>query len=197
MIGSRQRTALLVLDMQNGLCDPRGSTSTLGVDVAKCTAAIAPCRTLITAARDHHVPVIHCTTELASATPPPGSLAAVFDIAGMAPGTWDAEIVDSLQPAPGDHRIVKHRWNAFYGTPLDSLLFDLRIETVIAIGVRTNLSVQSTVRDAAHRDYRTYVVGDATADIDPETHAGALRALGWAFCTVVSTEEVLAAWTTE
>ena len=102
-----------------------------------------------------------------------------------------------LKPEAGDYRVVKHRWNAFYGTPLDSLLFDLRVETVITIGVRTNLSVESTVRDSAHRDYRNCVVRDATADVSEERHVRALRALEWAFCTVVSTQQVLSAWGAE
>ena len=140
------------------------------------------------------MPVIYCTTELPAGTTPPGSLARLAEVSGLAPGVWDAEIIDLMKPEVGDYRIVKHRWNAFYGTPLDSLLFDLGVETVITTGVRTNLSVQSTVRDCAHRDYRNFVVSDATADVDRETHARALRALEWAFCTVVSTEQILSAW---
>jgi ureidoacrylate peracid hydrolase len=197
MIGPTDRTALLVLDIQNGLCDPRGSLSALGLDARGCAAAIGPCRTLVAAARERNVPVIYCTTELPAGTIPPGSLSRVAEVSGLAPGTWDAEIIDLLKPEAGDYRVVKHRWNAFYGTPLDSLLFDLRVETVITIGVRTNLSVQSTVRDSAHRDYRNCVVSDATADVSEERHVRALRALEWAFCTVVSTQQVLSAWGAE
>ena len=37
-------------------------------------------------------------------------------------------------------------------------------------GVSTSWVVLSTVRDAADRDYRIYVLADASADPDPEVH---------------------------
>jgi len=64
------------------------------------------------------------------------------------------------------------------------------------VGVRTNLSIQSTVRDAAHREFRVTVVADATADVDPEDHRLALESLGWAFATIASSEDVLQRWQT-
>jgi nicotinamidase-related amidase len=67
----------------------------------------------------------------------------------------------------------------------------------VVIGVRTNLAVQSTVRDAAHREYRVTVVADATADVDPDDHRLALESLGWAFATVASIDEVVERWPAE
>jgi nicotinamidase-related amidase len=45
------------------------------------------------------------------------------------------------------------------------------IDTLILAGISTSGVVLSTVRDASDRDYRIFVLADAGADPDPETHA--------------------------
>ena len=54
----RDRTALIVVDMQNGFCDPAGSAAQVGFDISMCRAAIEPCVRLVEAARAHDIPVI-------------------------------------------------------------------------------------------------------------------------------------------
>jgi nicotinamidase-related amidase len=184
----------LVVDAQHGWCDPAGSTATAGVDVTPCAAAVEVAARLVAAARAHGVPVVHATTELAPGRPAPGSLGRLAAIGGLAPGSWDAEVVAPLRPGPGEPHVTKHRWNAFFGTPLDTILLDLAVEDLVIVGLRTNLSIQSTARDAAHREYRVTVVSDATADVDPEDHRLALESLGWAFATIAPSDEVLAGW---
>jgi len=44
------------------------------------------------------------------------------------------------------------------------------IATLILAGVSTSGVVLSTVRDAADRDYRVFVLADATADPEPGVH---------------------------
>ena len=53
-----ERTALLVVDMQNGFCHSEGSAAKIGFDINMCQAAIEPCRRLIAGAREQGVPVI-------------------------------------------------------------------------------------------------------------------------------------------
>ena len=48
---------------------------------------------------------------------------------------------------------------------------DRGITTLILAGVSTSGVVLSTVREAADRDYRIYVLADASADRDPHVHA--------------------------
>ena len=47
------------------------------------------------------------------------------------------------------------------------------------------------------RDYRTFVVGDATGELDQQRHEMALATLGFGFGRVVHIEDVLRAWATE
>lgn len=50
--------------------------------------------------------------------------------AGVLPAGW-ADIVDELEPQPGDHRITKRRRSAFHDTCLDTLLRDIRVTQVV------------------------------------------------------------------
>ena len=55
----RDKTALVVVDMQNGFCRDGGSIARIGLDIAMLKAAIAPCARLVAAARAAGVPVVH------------------------------------------------------------------------------------------------------------------------------------------
>ena len=56
----------------------------------------------------------------------------------------------------------KSRYSGFAGTNLDQILSARRIETVLICGVATNVCVESTLRDAYHREYFPIMVTDAT-----------------------------------
>jgi nicotinamidase-related amidase len=75
-----------------------------------------------------------------------------------------------VAPEPGDIIVRKTRVGAFSTTDLDEQLRSRGIDTVILAGVSTSGVVLSTVRDAADRDYRVYVLADASADPDSDVH---------------------------
>ena len=54
----KEKTALLVVDMQNGFLAPKGSMAQLGFDVGRLQEAIPGCERLVSAARSVEVPVI-------------------------------------------------------------------------------------------------------------------------------------------
>ena len=85
-----------------------------------------------------------------------------------APGT---QVHGRLEPLPGDIVVRKTRVGAFSTTDLQQQLNDRGITTLILAGVSTSGVVLSTVREAADRDYRIYVLADASADHDPHLHA--------------------------
>jgi nicotinamidase-related amidase len=76
----------------------------------------------------------------------------------------------NLAPEPGDIVVRKTRIGAFSTTDLDRQLRERGITTLILAGVSTSGVVLSTVRDAADRDYRLFVLADAIADGDPDVH---------------------------
>ena len=76
----------------------------------------------------------------------------------------------AVAPVPGDLVVRKTRTGAFSTTSLDARLRERGVDTLILAGLATSGCVLSTVRDAADRDYRLYVLEDACADPDPEVH---------------------------
>jgi nicotinamidase-related amidase len=82
----------------------------------------------------------------------------------------ETAIPDDVAPEPGDIIVRKTRVGAFSTTDLDQQLRQRGIDTLILAGISTSGVVLSTVRDAADRDYRVFVLEDASADPDPEIH---------------------------
>ena len=77
---------------------------------------------------------------------------------------------ESVAPEPGDIIVRKTRVGAFSTTDLDEQLRKHGIDTLILAGISTSGVVLSTVRDASDRDYRVFVLADASADRDREVH---------------------------
>ena len=195
---SPQTTALLVVDMQNGMCRPEGSHARLGLDISMLAGVVEPCRRLIEAARS--VGALVCYSYLAYA---PDYSDGGFIVREIMPniaeaevcakGSWDAEIVDELAPQQGDLVIEKTRMSSFMRTPLEAELRRRGIDNLIVCGVTTNMCVESTVRDASQLDFRTFVVRDAVGEVDPARHAAALTSMGFLFAKVLDVDDVVRA----
>ncbi len=108
-------------------------------------------------------------------------------------GTWGAEFY-LVSPEPGDDVIVKHRYNAFHGTELDTLLRAQGVENLIFVGVTTNVCVESTARDGYMRDYHIVVVEDCTASYSEEPHQATLANIRRAFGRVATSDEIVSLW---
>jgi ureidoacrylate peracid hydrolase len=195
-------TALVVIDMQNGFCHPDGSFASLDLDISMTNGAIAGCVRLVGAARDVGVPIIFTRYVYRSDYRDGGVLVqrllpALADVRSLEEGTWDAEIVDELQPRAEDFVIDKNRYSAFYGTRLEPILTSLGIRSLILCGVTTNMCVETTGRDAAQRDYLVTIAGDAAGELDRARHDHALGTFGFGFGWVASTDDVVGRWRAE
>lgn len=82
----------------------------------------------------------------------------------------DSAIHPALAPQDGDLIVRKTRVGAFSTTDLDRQLREREIDTLLLAGVVSSGVVLSTVRDAADRDYRLYVLKDCCADRNPDVH---------------------------
>jgi ureidoacrylate peracid hydrolase len=195
----KDKTALLVIDMQNGFCHPEGSFAQLGLDVTMCNAAIAPIGKIVDKAHEAGIPVVF-TRYVYRADYRDGGvlvqdlLPALAETKSLAAGSWDADLVDELVPTDDDFVLDKNRYSAFYGTGLEPILTSLGIDSVVVVGVTTNMCVETTARDASQRDYRVFVVGDATGELDKDRHDMALNTLGFGFGWVVESKDVIDAW---
>jgi ureidoacrylate peracid hydrolase len=193
------RTAVVIVDMQNGFCHPQGSFGRAGADVTGCGAATPGCAALVEAARAAGIPVVwtraiheddlsdwRMLTEVPMYAPLRG-------IGSCVEGTWDAEFVEGLAPAPEDIVVSKSRFSPFVETDLADRLRALGVENLLVGGVGTSACVESTVRDASQRDFRTYVVAEATGDISKDAHEHALHIMGHLFGWTVALDDVQSA----
>ena len=200
---TRERSALMVVDMQNGFLGDEGSMARIGLPVADLRSKALPgTLALLEAARKAGVPVIF-TRYVYMADYRDGGLVphvlipAMKEQQSLTHGSWDAEIVSELAPAEGELVIDKSRPSAFYGTQLEPLLTSLDVRNLVLAGVTTNVCVETTARDAGQRDYHVHVVGDASAEWDDAKHQHALDVIGFIFGWVNTVDEVLEGWQVE
>ncbi len=81
------------------------------------------------------------------------------------------EIVDELDPQPGELIIEKAAASAFRGTPLTYHLNYLGIDTILACGETTSGCVRASVVDGATERYRMGVVEECCFDRTEASHA--------------------------
>lgn len=90
-------------------------------------------------------------------------------------GSWDYDFVDRIRLAAEDIVVPKSRYSGFCGTALDNILRARNIRKLVFLGIATNVCVESTIRDAYHREFFCLLVGDATTQSGPsfiqEAHA--------------------------
>ena len=108
-----------------------------------------------------------------------------------AKGSQEHQVVAEL--APLDHELVidKNASSPFNGTGIDQLLRNMNLETLVVVGMATDMCVETTARDAADRGYNVIVVEDAVATFFPEHHRAALSAVARVYAQVWSTNRVL------
>lgn len=75
-------------------------------------------------------------------------------------GSYGAEIVEDVKPEKEDFQIFKRRYSGFYDTNLDTLLKELRVDSLILTGLVTNICIQHTAADAFFHGYRLIILKD-------------------------------------
>lgn len=200
---ARDRSALMVVDMQNGFLDDAGSMARIGLPVADLRSKALPgTLTLVAAARHADIPIIYTRYVYMpgyrdGGLVPHVLIPAMKEHESLAHASWDAEIVADLAPQPHDFVIDKSRPSAFYGTQLEPLLTSLDVRNLVITGVTTNVCVEGTARDAGQRDYHAHVVSDASAEWEDARHEHALGVIGFIFGWVNTVNEVLEGWQVE
>lgn len=181
------RTALIVIDMQNDFCATDGWIGGMQIDVGPARALIDPINRATAALRASGVPVIWVSwgvrpdrLNLSPGTQHP------FNPNGLAPGlagevtgparthrllqkdSWGAQIIDELVQDPADIRVDKHRISGFWDTPLNAILQNLDVTTLLFAGVNADHCVLGTLMDANFHGYDTILLEDCTATTSPD-----------------------------
>ncbi|MBI2881223.1 MAG: cysteine hydrolase [Candidatus Tectomicrobia bacterium] len=192
-----QGTALLVIDVQNGFCHPKGGLAQAGFDISGPAAVVPQVKRLIRTCRAAGIPVIwsrqeHYPGDMTREKHRIPSHLSKGKVRVAERGTWDSEIHDDLQEetSPEDHWVIKHRMSCFFDTNLDTKLRMLGVSTLIICGLITNVCVESTVRDAYFRDYDIYVVEDCVGAYFEDLHQATLKNVEIYFGEVLSLDRL-------
>ena len=190
-------TALLVIDMQKGFCDPESQMEKAGIGTANQRAILPDVLRLIDLARERDMPVlfsqqIHYPEDV---TRRRRRIPSHIDKQNWAPclrGTWEVDFVDDIAAAirPEDLIVEKHRASVFFETTLDTKLRMLGIEQILISGCNTDFCVETTIRDGYYRDMDVIVVRDCVAGPRPQFHEDTLAKVETYFGAVVGLEEL-------
>src|SRR3954447_26733998 len=140
---NRPNTALLVIDVQNGIVGEAYERDTVVANVGS----------VVERARAEEVPVVwvqHSSDNLAQ-------------------GSEEWKIVPELSPDSGEPLVEKRYPDSFEETTLESVLGDLGVGRLAVVGAQTDECVRSTLHGALVRGYDATLVSDAhtTEDLSP------------------------------
>ena len=179
-----KKTALVVIDVQKGLDDPRYGKR----NNPEAERNIAR---LLESWRKDGLPIFHIQHMSTRSDSP------------LRPGQPGNAIKDEVRPLEGEPLLRKSTASAFMGTDLEKHLRARGIDEVVTVGLITSHCVSTTARTAGDLGFRTFVVSDATATFEmtspsgrhytaEEMHDTGLAELSGEFATIVTTDELLA-----
>ncbi|KLU65284.1 isochorismatase family protein YecD [Desulfosporosinus acididurans] len=161
---NHNKTALLVMDMQNGIVSR----------FAEHEKGVLSIQRAVEAARRHSIPVIFVRVAFSEGypeiNPQNKAFSAISKSSGMTVSDIATQIHESVKPKTDEPIVTKYRVSAFAGSNLEIVLRSRQIETLILSGIATSGVVLSTLREAADKDYALKVLSDACLDADPEVH---------------------------
>jgi len=160
------RTAVIVVDMQNDFVKPDGS-----LVVPAASETIPRIRELLESAREKDVRVIYTQDTQVENDPE-------FDVwpEHCIKGSWGWEIIEELRPRESDLICRKNRYDGFYGTWMDHFLSSIwNIEHVVIMGTVSNICVAHTAASAGLRWYHVVVPADGISALNEFDQALTLR----------------------
>lgn len=181
-----QRPALLVIDFVQAYLEP-GSPLYAGVE-----ETLGFCRTLLGAAREASIPVVHTNVVYT----PGGADGGVFyrkvpALASFDRGSQLGRFADGLEPHNGEPVIGKQYASAFFGTSLASTLTAQGVDSVLIAGLTTSGCVRASTVDAMQHGFMPFVVREAVGDRDPAPHEANLFDLQAKYAQVVSLDRAI------
>jgi nicotinamidase-related amidase len=142
-LDNRPNTALLVVDVQNGVVEGAHGRDTVVANVG----------TLVEKARDEGVPVVWVQ----------------HNDEGLARESDEWRIVPELSPGEDEPLVEKSYGDSFEDTDLETVLSGLGVGRLVVVGAQTDQCIRSTLHGALARGYDATLVSDAhtTEDLSP------------------------------
>jgi nicotinamidase-related amidase len=190
-------TAIVTQECQGAIVGPDAGLKALAEEARR--EALPNIARMLPVAREAGVSVVHCVVQRRPDGLGSNHNAKIFAFGAggvdISPGSPGTQLVPELDSQPAD--LVLHRWHGIGpmgGTDLDTILRNLGVTTIVAVGVSVNVAITNLVMDAVNAAYRVVLPRDAVAGI-PETYSTALidNTLSL-LATVTTTDELIAAW---
>lgn len=193
-----ERSALMLIDLQNAFLHDRGTFGRFGFDVASMRAAVGPCNELADTARRRNIPVIFVRYAYRADYGDIGIMSEIMPPAvaagALRNGEWDAELLDEVRVEATDQLVAKNRYSVFHDTGLAQHLRGRGISTLVLGGVLGNVCVTGAAADAMQNDFRVFVAADACASVDKRSNDAAMGTVALAYGTVTDTPTITQAW---
>ena len=200
--GYGKRPAVVVVDVNYAFCGERPEPilesikrwrASCGAEAWDGVAAIAK---LLAAARARGLPVVYTTGARRDDRWDAGSWAWKNPRVTEQPRTQAENldgytIVPQIAPQSRDIVIYKHKPSAFFGTPLQSFLVQLGVDSILLTGTTTSGCVRATAVDAFSFNYRVALVEEGCFDRSQASHALSLCDLHAKYADVVALEDAL------
>ena len=175
---------VIALHYQNDVVHPDGKIRVgLGAADNLRTALLDAAARLMAGARARRWPIVHVRVafrpDYADLLQNAPILRNVAAVGAAKEGSWGAEFFGPLAPLPSgsEFTLTHHRINAFYGSPLETLVRQFDTRHLLIAGVATHSVVESTVRHAVDCGFEVTVAADACASANPASHAASLASM--------------------
>ena len=187
------RTALLVVDLQKGEYNPDriAAEPRHAYLFERIREVVIPNgQKLIAACRAAGVEVIYTVIESLTLDGRDRSLD--YKVSGIffPKGSWQAQVLDELQPRPNEIIIPKTSSSLFNSTNFEYVLRNLGIEYVMMMGIVTDQCVETAVRDGCDRGFLMTLVDDACATYSEQRHKESLVGFK-GYCRVRTTDQLI------
>jgi len=185
-------TAILVIDLQKGFVNEGAFC-----EVPAARKMLPRLQRLIDVCKKQSIPVIYTrmSHQFIRSTVYPDLWPSHFHADGspiLVPGSKEFELIEELKVEEGDILLDKDRYSAFFGTPLDLILKERGVKTLIVTGLASNVCCESTVREAFFLNYRVIFVDDLNVTLNDEMHRWAVENIRLVFGYVLSSDELIA-----
>ena len=191
-----QKTALMLVDLQNDFIHPEGAYGRAGqksADIAALPSRLLPLVDAFRAVGGWIVSSHFTLVQMRGGEPYIADhlrhLRPFLQKGDFLPGGWGQALVDDL--APADITIEKVSYSAFYMSRLDFVLSKAGIEHLLFAGIVTNGGVASTLRDAHVRGFDCAVLEDGCGAFSKTHHDAAIADMG-SIAEILNVREALA-----
>jgi len=188
------KPALVLIHMQHGITHPEGKVAFLGhAKATRESGIIGRQQLLLEAFRKKKLPVVFVNAITPDTKwPAYGRFwEGIQKHRANLPGTKDLEVIQELAPAPGEPLLFNWPFGIFTGNNLREVLDKLGVETLVLVGVATDMAVLTAVFQASDMLYNVIVPSDTCTSATPKFHEAAIEMID-AVALVTTTKDVIA-----